>query len=95
MMYNRLTIKHFCPSIGKMPDLGIPVVTGTNGIFAAGFNPWPGLYWFVLGNTACRLQFLNVDVRLSKKEAIRLYTHPGAWFSSEKDRVYCCSWQVL
>ena len=72
------------PPIRKMLELGIPVGAGTDGTRVASYHPWTCLWWLVTGKTVGGLT-LNPDEsdRLSREEALRLYTKGSAWFSRE------------
>ncbi len=66
-------------------DAGIPVGAGTDATRPASYNPWISLYWMVTGKTVGGTQITSHDSRLSREEALRLYTAGSAWFSGEED----------
>lgn len=49
------------------------------------YNPWPSLYWLVSGKTVGGTQIYGNDNRLSREEALRLFTAGSAWFSQEEN----------
>jgi predicted amidohydrolase YtcJ len=72
------------PPIRKMLDMGIPVGAGTDGTRVSSYNPWPSLYWLVSGKTVGGMQLSADDNKLSREEALRLWTVGSAWFSQEE-----------
>ncbi len=73
------------PPIREMLRQGIPVGAGTDGTRVSSYNPWTALYWLVSGKTAGGTQLYDKDNRLSRGEALRLYTIGSAWFSNEEN----------
>jgi predicted amidohydrolase YtcJ len=71
------------PPIRRMLDLGIPVGAGTDATRVASHNPWVGIYWLVTGNTVGGASLYPESNRLSREEALRLYTQGSSWFSNE------------
>ena len=74
------------PPIAKMLRAGVPVGAGTDATRVANYNPWNSIYWLVSGRTVGGFELYPEDNRLSRMEALRLYTVGSAWFSSEGDR---------
>lgn len=72
------------PPVRKMLDMGIPVGAGTDGTRVGSYNPWPALYWLVTGKTVGGTQIFADDNKLSRDEALRLFTVGSAWFSQEE-----------
>jgi len=73
------------PPIRRMLELGLPVGGGTDGTRVASYNPWVSLYWLVTGRTLGGASLYPESNRLSREEALRLWTTGSAWFSSEQD----------
>src|SRR6201995_5492547 len=71
------------PPIRKMWEMGIPVGAGTDATRVASYNPWVSLYWMVTGKTVGGVGMYPERNRLSREEALRLYTQGSSWFSSE------------
>jgi predicted amidohydrolase YtcJ len=69
----------------QIVDAGIPVGAGTDATRPASYNPWISLYWMVTGKTVGGTQIASPDTRLSREEALRLYTVGSAWFSGEEN----------
>lgn len=74
------------PPIRKMLKMGIPVGAGTDGTRVASYHPWTCLWWMVTGKTVGGTVLHDADDCMTREEALRLYTHGSAWFSSEDDR---------
>lgn len=74
------------PPIRKMLSMGLPVGAGTDGTRVASYHPWTCMWWLVTGKTVGGL-VINPDPneRLSRVEALRLYTQGSAWFSSDEE----------
>lgn len=74
------------PPIRRMLKMGIPVGAGTDGTRVASYHPWTCLWWMVTGKTVGGTQLHDSEDCLTRAEALRLYTHGSAWFSSEDNR---------
>ncbi len=73
------------PPLRKLLDLGVPVGAGTDGTRVSSHNPWRSLKWMVTGRTVGGLQLASPDNRLTREEALRLYTLGSAWISGEEE----------
>jgi hypothetical protein len=71
------------PPIRRMLEMGIPVGAGTDATRVASFNPYVSLYWLVSGKTVGGLELYTEENRMSREEALRLYTQGSSWFSTE------------
>jgi predicted amidohydrolase YtcJ len=74
------------PPVRDMLDLGIPVAAGSDSTRACSENPWLSLWWLVTGRSLDGGPRRDPRQRLSRAEALGLYTRAGAWFSFEEDR---------
>ena len=74
------------PPIRKMLELGIPVGAGTDATRVASYNPWLSLYWMVAGKTVGGASLYSESNRLSREEALKLYTQGSSWFSGESGK---------
>jgi predicted amidohydrolase YtcJ len=72
------------PPLRKMLQLGIPVGAGTDGTRVSSYNPWPAVHWLVSGKTMGGTQLFADENKLSRDEALRLFTVGSAWFSQEE-----------
>ena len=73
------------PPIKKIIAAGIPVGMGTDATRVSSYNPWLCLYWLVAGKTIGGASLYTEENRVTREEAIALYTHGSAWFSKEQD----------
>jgi predicted amidohydrolase YtcJ len=71
------------PPVRQLIAKGIPVGMGTDGTRSS-FNPWLGLYFLTTGRIGSDRVVLGPDNRVSREEALRLYTWGSAWFSQEE-----------
>jgi len=69
----------------QLLDAGIPVGAGTDATRPSSYNPWLSLYWMVTGKTVGGAQIAAPESRVSRQEALRLYTVGSAWFSGEEE----------
>lgn len=74
------------PPVRQMLRAGLPVGGGTDATRVASYNPWVGLSWLVTGRTVGGLVLNEEPDRLTREEALRLYTRDNGWFSGEVDR---------
>ncbi len=72
------------PPIARMLEMDIPVGAGTDATRVASYNPFVALYWLVSGKTVGGTALYTEQNRLSRMEALRLYTVGSSWFSSEE-----------
>jgi hypothetical protein len=74
------------PPIARMLEMDIPVGAGTDATRVASYNPFVALYWLISGKTVGGATLYPSKNRLSRMEALRLYTVGSSWFSSEEDQ---------
>jgi predicted amidohydrolase YtcJ len=74
------------PPLRRMLQMGLPVGAGTDGTRVASYHPWTCLWCMVTSKTVGGTTLHDESDRLSREEALRLYTHGSAWFSHEDDR---------
>jgi predicted amidohydrolase YtcJ len=74
------------PPLRRMLDLGIPVGAGTDATRVSSYNPWLALYWLVAGKTIGGAPLYSGANRLSREEALQLYTEGSSWFSGESGK---------
>lgn len=74
------------PPVTRLLEMGVPVGVGTDGTRVASYNPFVSLYWLVTGKTVGGTQLYPESNRLSRMEALRLYTVGSSWFSSEENK---------
>jgi predicted amidohydrolase YtcJ len=71
------------PPLKRMLSMGLPVGAGTDGTRVASYHPWTCLWWMVTSKTVGGTTLHDQSDRLTREEALRLYTHGSAWFSNE------------
>src|SRR5437016_9205029 len=74
------------PPVRRMIELGIPVGAGTDATRVSSYNPWLSLYWLVSGKTIGGAVLYSDANRLSREEALTLYTQGSSWFSGESGK---------
>lgn len=74
------------PPIRRMLELNVPVGAGTDATRVASYNPFVSLYWLVSGKTVGGLRMYDESNRLSRDEALRLWTVGSSWFSSDEGK---------
>jgi predicted amidohydrolase YtcJ len=72
------------PPIQQMLRTGLPVGAGTDATRVATYNPLVSLYWLVTGKTVGGYAMYDSENRLSRMEALRLWTVGSSWFSTEQ-----------
>lgn len=73
------------PPLQDFLDAGVPLVAGSDGTRASGYNPWTTLYWLTTGRTLGGLQLASPRHRLGRLEALALSTSEAARVSREED----------
>ncbi|WP_300530471.1 amidohydrolase [Maricaulis sp.] len=73
------------PPIAKMLEIGAPVGGGTDATRVASYDPWVGLWWLVSGKTLGGTVLTPERNRLSREDALRIWTEGSAWFSGEAE----------
>jgi predicted amidohydrolase YtcJ len=68
------------PRLRQLVDSGIPLAMTTDAFRAATFNPWVGISWMVSGKSVSGSEVLTKDKRLTRAEALDLFTRTPAWF---------------
>jgi len=74
------------PPVARMLRAGVPVGAGTDATRVSSYNPWDSIYWLVTGRTVGGFEMYPEENRLSRMEALRLYTVGSAWFSNENGK---------
>jgi predicted amidohydrolase YtcJ len=73
------------PPVRRMLEMGAHVGAGTDATRVASFNPYVSLYWLVSGRTVGGMPLYGGENRMSREEALHLYTQGSSWFSTEED----------
>jgi hypothetical protein len=69
-----------------MLEMGLPIGAGTDGTRVASYHPWTCLWWMVTSKTVGGTVLHDESDRLTREQALRLYTHGSAWFSREDEK---------
>lgn len=75
------------PRLRHLVDSGIPLAMTTDAFRAASFNPWVGISWMVSGKSIAGTEILAKDNRLTRAEALGLFTRKAAWFTSTESEM--------
>jgi len=75
------------PRLRQLVDSGIPLAMTTDAFRAASFNPWIGISWMVSGKSVSGTEILAKDNRLSRVEALKLFTRSPAWFMNAESEM--------
>jgi predicted amidohydrolase YtcJ len=71
------------PPIRRMLEAGVHVGAGTDATRVASYNPWVCMSWLVTGKTVGGHTLYPAENRLSREDALRLWTQANTWFSTE------------
>lgn len=75
------------PRLRQLVDSGMPLAMTTDAFRASTFNPWVGISWMVSGKSVSGSEALAKDNRLSRAEALKLFTAGGAWFMNAESEL--------
>lgn len=68
------------PPFRLMLQKGVPLGLSTDGFRASSYNPWTTIAWAVTGKSVSGSTVLGESNRLTRAEALRLFTIGSAWF---------------
>jgi predicted amidohydrolase YtcJ len=74
----------YTPRLRALVNSGVPLSMTSDGFRVSPANPWLGLSWMVTGKSVSGSVILAEDNRLTREEALRLYTTGAAWFESQE-----------
>jgi predicted amidohydrolase YtcJ len=69
------------PRLRALVDSGIPLAMTTDAFRASSFNPWVAISWAVSGKSVSGAEVLAERNRLTRAEALSLFTRGAAWFT--------------
>lgn len=75
------------PRLRLMVDSGIPLAMTTDAFRASSLNPWVGISWMVSGKSVSETEVLASDNRVSRAEALGLFTRKAAWFMNTESEM--------
>lgn len=75
------------PRLRALVASGIHLAMTTDAFRAATFNPWVGISWMVTGRSVSGSEVLAKGNRLSRAEALQLFTSGPAWFMNTESEM--------
>lgn len=69
------------PRLRALVDSGVPLAMTTDAFRVTTFNPWVAMGWMVTGRSVSGAEVLAGHNRLSRVEALHLFTKGAAWFT--------------
>src|SRR5258705_35185 len=73
------------PRLRMLVESGISLAMTTDAFRASSFNPWISISWMITGKTVSGSEILAKDNRLTRNEALKLFTSGPAWFEHQED----------
>lgn len=74
----------YTPRLRDLVNSGIPLSLTTDAFRVSPANPWLAISWAVTGKSVSGATVLAKDNRLTRLEALKLYTIGAAWFENEE-----------
>jgi predicted amidohydrolase YtcJ len=78
-------VAHNAPPIGDLVAAGVPLAAGTDSTVVASPNPWLCLWWLITGKSVDGAVPRSEAHRVSRADALRMYTVGSAYLSFEDD----------
>lgn len=75
------------PRLRQLVDSGIPLAMTTDAFRASSYNPWVAIGWMVSGKSVSGAEVLAKENRLSRAEALGLFTRKAAWFMNAESEM--------
>jgi predicted amidohydrolase YtcJ len=75
----------YTPRLRDLVNSGIPLALTSDGFRVSPCNPWIALSWAVTGKSVSGSEVLAKDNRLTREEALKLYTVGAAWFEHHEN----------
>ena len=73
------------PPVKSVYESGIPLAGGTDGTTSSSYRPFISIHWLVSGKN-WRGDLVRPTQKLSREEALSIYTRGGAWFTWEENK---------
>ncbi|WP_212005719.1 amidohydrolase [Chitinophaga sp. HK235] len=73
------------PLLRLLVDSDIPLAMTTDAFRASSFNPWTSISWMITGRSVSGSEILAKNNRLTRDEALKLFTIGPAWFEHQED----------
>jgi predicted amidohydrolase YtcJ len=77
----------YTPRLRELVASGIPLAMTTDAFRASTFNPWIGISWMTTGKSVSGAQILADGNRLTRAEALGLFTVGPAWFVQQENEM--------
>jgi len=74
----------YTPRLRALIKSGLPLSLTSDAFRVSTGNPWTGISWAVTGKAVSGKIILAEDNRLTREEALRLYTIGAAWFENQE-----------
>lgn len=74
------------PPFRRIVDSGIPAGVGTDSTNVSALDPWLSLFYMTTGRNLAGVE-TNAAQKISRVEALRLYTEGAAWFSFDEGQL--------
>ncbi len=74
------------PPLRTLVDSSIPLGAGTDAFRSANYSPMLALWWMITGKTVAGTELRSPSQRLTRADALRLYTTGGAWLTYQEGR---------
>lgn len=75
------------PRLRALVDSGIPLTMTTDAFRASTYNPWVGISWMITGKSVSGTEILAKDNRLTREEALKLFTYGPTWFEQTENEM--------
>lgn len=75
------------PRLRQLVDSGVPLAMTTDAFRATTFNPWVAISWVVSGRSVSGSEVLAENNRLTRVEALKLFTRGAAWFMNAESEM--------
>jgi len=73
------------PPVKSVYQSGLPLAGGTDGTTSSSYRPFISLHWLISGKN-WRGDVVRPTQKLTREEALHIYTHGGAWFTWEENK---------
>lgn len=77
----------YTPRMRELVDSGIPLAMTTDAFRASSYNPWIGIAWMTTGKSVSGSKILADDNRLTRAEALGLFTVGPTWFVQQENEM--------
>ncbi|MFW0716403.1 amidohydrolase [Pedobacter sp. N23S346] len=75
------------PRLRELVNSGIPLAMSTDAFRASTYNPWVGISWMITGKSVSGAEILAKDNRLTREEALKLFTFGPTWFEQTENEM--------